>query len=193
MILGVYLHVNLNLNCVFIYLLINVKGKRRDKNNMDSMKIGGGLGIIKKITSSKNEKKIASNPFSSNPFGISFKGKVQTSDLFVSSEVKKTSILEKGKMAVSAAVASLTEIKNAWKEKIKPVLTFAKQTAEHITNLANKISDFKVENISLAAFKKETKAPPISRGAQKLVIKPVSELEILWEPAEEVHKAAQRA
>lgn len=151
---------------------------------MDNMKIGGGLGIIKKIVSSKNEKKIAHNTFSSNPFGISFKGKVQTSDLFThsSSEGTKTTIIQKGKMAVSAAVSSLVEIKNTLAQKFEPVVTFAKQTAEHITNLANKIGDFKVENVSLA-FKKETPAPTLSRGAQKLVTKPVSELEILWKAA----------
>jgi hypothetical protein len=136
---------------------------------MDNMKIGGGLGIIKRI---------AGNTFSSNPFGISFKGKVQTSDLFVksTSEGTKSTILEKGKMAVSAAVASLVEIKNTLAQKFEPVITFAKQTAEHITNLANKIGDFKVESISLTAFKKEVKTPPLSRAAQKLVTKPVSEL-----------------
>ncbi len=149
---------------------------------MDNMKISGGLGLIKRIVSSKNEKKIENNPFSSNPFGISFKGKVQTSDLFVNSasEGTRNTIVQKGKMAVSAAVASLVEIKNTLAQKFEPVITFAKQTAEHITNLANKINDFKVENISLTAFKKETAAPTLSRGAQKLITKPVSELEILW-------------
>lgn len=153
---------------------------------MENMKINGGLGIIKRITASKNDKKITNNTFSSNPFGIAFKGKIQTSDLFVksSSEGTKTTILQKGKMAVSAAVASLVEIKNTWAQKLEPVITFAKQTAEHITNLANKINDFKVENISLKAFKKETKTPNISRAAQKLLNEhkdDVHGLAALWE------------
>lgn len=170
-----------------LYNIFNLsqKGKEGIKN-MENMKINGGLGIIKRITASKNDKKIAKNTFASNPFGISFKGKIQTSDLFVksSSEGTKNTIIKKGKMAVSAAVASLVEIKNTLVQKFEPVITFAKQTADHITNLANKISDFKVENISLTAFKKETKAPTISRGAQKLLKQykdDVNGLATLWE------------
>ena len=87
-------------------------------------------------------------------------------------------------MAASAVIASLVEIKNTLAQKFEPVINFAKQTAEHITNLANKISDFKVENISLTAFKKETKTPAISRGAQKLLNEykdNVGGLGTLWE------------
>ena len=152
---------------------------------MDNMKISGGLGIFNKIKTSKNEQGIANNPFKSNPFGISFKRKVLTSDLFVKSqEGTKNTIVQKGKMAASAVIASLVEIKNTLAQKFEPVINFAKQTAEHITNLTNKISDFKVENISLTAFRKETTPPPISRRAQKLLNEykdNVNGLGTLWE------------
>lgn len=160
---------------------------------MDNLKISNRLGVKKQSKASGNKKAtetnspFANNPFSSNPFGISFKGKVLSGDLFTKSSLseKSNTILAKSKLAVSAAVASLTEIKNTLAQKFEPVITFAKQTAEHITNLANKIGDFKVENISLtAAFKKDSKSPQISRGAQRLLNKPVSELENLWKAIE---------
>ena len=170
---------------IYIFEFSKSKGKEGIKD-MDNLKISGKLGIKKQLKASKNEKIIENgNPFSSNPFGISFKGKVLTGDLFTKSSLaeRSTTILEKSKLAVSAAVASLVEIKNTWAQKLEPVINFVKQTNQHITTLAEKINAFKVENISLTTAFKKDKAPQLSRGAQKLVTKPVSELIDLWEEA----------
>jgi hypothetical protein len=144
------------------------------------MKINGGLGLFKKVTSSKAEQ-ANNNPFTSNPFGISFKGKTHSSDLFVSSSpVAKHSVLEKGKMVVSAAVASLTEIKSTFKAKIKPVIDFAKQTGEKISKVATIVSNFKASDLKISNLIKEDPYPKLSKQAKKLVTKPVDELETMW-------------
>lgn len=151
---------------------------------MGIIKISGTPAIFRKKVSS-NEKKVSNNPFLSNPFGLSFKGKVQSGDLFVksSSEGLKTSIMQKGKLAVSAAVASLVEIKNTFTQKLEPIVNFSKQTKAQIAKIADKVSNFELERFKISAFVKDAPHPKISKEARQLVTKPVTELATMWETA----------
>ncbi|MDD3419974.1 MAG: hypothetical protein PHE78_05170 [Candidatus Gastranaerophilales bacterium] len=147
------------------------------------MKINGRLGLIKKITSQNTQQTQAnSTPFTSNPFGISFKGKTHNGDLFVKSkaDVLKQSIAQKGKMAASAVIGSLVEIKNTFKAKIQPVIDFAKQTKAQISKIADTVSNFKASDLKISNLIKDDPYPTLSKQAKKLVIKPVDELESMW-------------
>lgn len=147
------------------------------------MKIGLGPSIFKRNTSSK-EQKVSNNPFSSNPFGLSFKGKIQGGDLFIkSSEGLKINIVQKGKLAVSAAVASLVEIKNTFTQKFEPVVNFARQTKAQISKIADTINNFELDKFKISALIKENPHLGISREARELVSKPVDELEKMWQEA----------
>ena len=147
------------------------------------MRISGGLGIFKKAAASKTENKVSNNPMATNPFGLSFKGKVQNSDLFIKSGPTgnwKNTILKKGKMAVSAAVGSLVQIKNTFAQKIEPVLTLAKETGLKISQIADKVSSFKASDLKISNLVKPDPYPKLSKQARKLVTKDISELETMW-------------
>ena len=153
---------------------------------MDNMKIGGSLGIFKKIGASKSENKVSNNPMATNPFGLSFKGKLQGSDLFTkstNSDVAKHTILQRGKMAVSAAVSSLTQIKNTFTEKLGPVIVFAQETGHKISQIADKVSSFKASDLKISNLIKEDPYPRLSKQARKLVTKEPEELESMWQAA----------
>lgn len=149
------------------------------------MRIGGGLGVFKKLAAPKTDSKVNNNPFASNPFGLAFKGKLQGSDLFektTASDGVKNTILNRGKMAVSAAVSSLTQIKNTFREKMGPIIVFAQQTSEKIAKIADTVSNFKASDLKLSNLIRDEKYPNISKQAKKILQKhpEVSDLEGLW-------------
>ena len=150
---------------------------------MDNMRINGGLSLFKKITVSKENKKV-SNSNSTNPFGLSFKGKAQTGDLFVKSPDNfKNSIKDKGKMVVSAVVGSLVEIKNTFAQKFEPIITFAKETGQKISQIADKIGSFDASSLKISNLVKSNPYPGISKEAKKLIsISPddAAPLEAMW-------------
>lgn len=154
---------------------------------MDNMRISGGLGIFKKNAASKTDSNVSKNPFSTNPFGLSFKGKIHGGDLFekatAPSDLQKTSILEKGKMAVSAAVGSLTHIKDTFKEKVMgPIIVFAKKTSEKVTQIADTVSNFKPSELRISKLFKPDPSPysKLSPIAQMLVPLEVEALRDMW-------------
>ncbi len=145
---------------------------------MDNMKIGGSLGIFKKNAAPKSDNKVSNNPFSTNPFGLSFKGKNLEGDLFQKTESVgkfKATILEKGKMAVSAAVGSLTHIKNTFKEKADkafgPIIVFAKKTSEKVSQIADSVNNFKASDLKISNLIKPDPYPNMSKQSRKLLDK----------------------
>lgn len=154
---------------------------------MDNMKIGGSLGIFKKIAP-KTDNKVSNNSFSTNPFGLSFKGKIQGGDLFQkagqSSDALKNNISEKGKMVVSAVVGSLTHIQDTFKQTVDkafgPIIVFAQKTGEKIANITEKVSNFKASDLRISNLIKPDPYSDMSRTARKLVDLPVSKLEDMW-------------
>ena len=152
---------------------------------MDNMKISGGLGIFKKLSAPKSDNKVSNNPFSSNPFGLSFKGKIKGGDLFQKtvqhSDLQKNSILQKGKMAVSAAVGTLTHIKDTFKEKVMgPIIVFAKKTSEKVAKISDKVSNFKASDLRISNLIKPDPYPGLSSQAKKLVTLEVDTLADMW-------------
>lgn len=144
---------------------------------MNKIRLEGGLGLIKRLAPSKVNNK-AENPFASNPFGISFKGKILQADMFEQS-VKpsvKENILQKGKMVASAVVGSLTEFKSAATQKFEPVIEFGRKIKAHTSELINTIHKFDLTQFKVPTISK-TKSEQASKEIEKLKIKPIDELE----------------
>lgn len=160
---------------------------------MDNMRIGGGLGIFKKIAATKTENTVSNNSFSTNPFGLSFKGKIHSGDLFQkagqSSDALKNSISEKGKMVVSAVVGSLTHIQDTFKQTIDkafgPIIVFAKKTGTKIANITEKVSNFKASDLRISNLIKPDLYPKNISGTTKQLHEKyknnVDGLEALWQ------------
>lgn len=80
---------------------------------------------------------------STNPFGISFKGKRLDCDVF-ESQAKKENISFKSKIASSAVVGTLTNAKNFMSRtmaKISESVNNAVASVGNVSNIVNKISD----------------------------------------------------
>lgn len=146
---------------------------------MNRIRLEGGLGLIKRIAPSKADKEIKSeNSFASNPFGISFKGKILQADMFeqtVKPSIKEN-IAQKGKMVASAVVGSLTEFKSAAAQKFEPVMEFGRQIKSHTNEIINKINKFELTQFKVPAISR-AKESTDSREVEKLKLKPTSELE----------------
>lgn len=159
------------------------------------MRISGGLGVFKKIAASKTDKKIGNNPFASNPFGLSFKGKLQGSDLFESqkSGIKeralafKGRIADKGRLVASATVGALTHIQSAFKARMDatfgPIIVFAQKTSEQISKITDTVSNFKASDLKISNLIREEKHPNLSKTAKRLLqrMPEVDDLAALWE------------
>lgn len=181
---------------IYIFNLNKSKGKEGILN-MDNMKISGGLGIFKRNKTSENEQKekIESNRFSSNPFGMTFKGVQLHGDVFQASSPSQglqSRILKQGKMAVSAAMATLVEIKNIWARKLEPVISALKSINERTAHLTERLSKL-TPQIIVESLRQPAKVRNrgISRAAHRVLSKygSVDNLAIAWQ----THPAAALA
>lgn len=155
---------------------------------MNRIRLDGGLNIIKRIAPSKGNNKVSENPFASNPFGISFKGKILKADIFEATakpSIKET-ISQRGKMAASAIVGSLTDLKSAATQRLeqtfKPVVDFGRQVKAHANEIIDRVNKFDLTQFKVPNLNKE-KAPNLNIEVEKLKQKPVTELEDMLKQA----------
>lgn len=145
---------------------------------MNNLNINAGLGLIKRIAPSRENKLETSNPFASNPFGLSFKGKVLKADIFepTAKTGVKENIIQKGKIAASAVVGSLVDFKSAAAGKFKPVIDFGRKIKAHANEIADKINKFDLTQFRIPSLTKATEETSISKEVRVLMEKPKEEL-----------------
>lgn len=91
--------------------------------------------------------RIESNSNQTNPFGVNFKGKMITADVFEPA-VNKSSLAEKvsskSKMVASAIVGSINDVNQAISKRLNSIVDFGKRikenTAANISNVKDNLS-----------------------------------------------------
>ena len=87
------------------------------------------------------------NQSSTNPFGISFKGKILASDVFVSSQAENKSMNKmsfKGKLYTSAIVGSLVSAKNIISQRMNQVIDFVRNISGQVEKIWNKLDQIEI-------------------------------------------------
>lgn len=88
------------------------------------------------------------NRSSTNPFGISFKGKILASDVFESSQAENKSMMDKmsfkGKLYTSAVVGSLVSAKNVISQKFGQVVDFVRNISGQVAKIWNKLDQIEI-------------------------------------------------
>ena len=84
------------------------------------------LHTTKTVQPQKETNKTVGNKFSTNPFGVSFKGNVIQADVFESAKkvASKTGLMERGKLFASAVVSGINNFNEAFKYFYKNLKLF---------------------------------------------------------------------
>lgn len=110
---------------------------------------------------------------SSNPFGISFKGKVLNSDVFESSQVKDkvsftSNIKTRSKLAASAIVGTVNSTKKFFSESISKVVESVGNFNNVVDNISKKMNTDVVELVkSIRFMKNKYNGKPVNELADK--------------------------
>lgn len=90
--------------------------------------------------------------FSQKPFGISFKGRILTSDVFEREQENKKEgfrerALRKGKLAASAVIGTTLSLRDRVREKTNEVISFAGRVRENTMSIWKKLSNIRIEDM----------------------------------------------
>lgn len=142
---------------------------------------------VTKINSSIGKQSIkkteATNNFSSNPFGVSFKGAIINSDVFqepASNSVKKISF--KSKIFTSAIVGNINNFNTSLQSRINSIASFGQKIKSNIFDVVNNIKNTEI-SIDFKAFADTVtnKLFPDNQYKVKNLLKmPVNELRGMW-------------
>ena len=119
--------------------------------------------------------------FSTNPFGVSFKGNVIQADVFESAKNTNITknIAEKSKLYASAIVSGINNFNEAFKSRMNSVVSFGKKITHNVFDTLEKIGNteitFDMNGIKNKMF------PDRQYSVKQLSNKSVSELKTLWQ------------
>src|SRR5574344_292780 len=133
---------------------------------------------IFKLKSSKKDENVVSNQ--SNPFGISFKGKMISADVFEKtsslSQSKLTEkIISRSKLVSSAVVGSIIDLASSISSRLNSVANFGRRIKSNVTSFWEKAknTDITFDMLNLRNLVKSN----VSESRESLSKRPVSELE----------------
>ena len=135
--------------------------------------------ITPKIQENKNS--TTTNKFTSNPFGVSFKGNVIQADVFETAKkaASNTSLAEKGKLFASAVVGGINSFNEAFKSRLNSIISYGKKITtnvfEKIEKIGNTEISFDLSNIANRIF------PDRQYSVKNLSTKSVDELKTMWQ------------
>lgn len=144
------------------------------------MEIGKlSLHTTKAIQNQNKPKNINTNKFSSNPFGVSFKGNVIQADVFESANKKENIIAQKSKMFASAVVSGINNFNEAFKSRMNAIVSFGKKVTENVFDTMEKIGNTEIK-IDMDGIKNKL-FPDRQYSIKQLSNKSVDELRGMWE------------
>ena len=145
---------------------------------MEITKINFNVG---QSQSKKSEQ--AAGSFSSNPFGVSFKGNVIQADVFEKAAPKLTNKLtEKGKLFASAIVGNVNNFNNSLKSRMNAIVSFGQKIKTNVVEAFDKAANTEI-SLDFEAFANTIKNrffPDSQYKVKNLVKMPVSDLKNLW-------------
>ncbi|MDD3238031.1 MAG: hypothetical protein PHV37_08055 [Candidatus Gastranaerophilales bacterium] len=139
--------------------------------NISKINLNLGQKIAPKADETKN--------FSTNPFGVSFKGNVIQADVFEGATpniAKKIS--NKGKLFASAIVGGINNFNNAFQSRMNAIVSFGKKIKTNVFSTFDKIVNTEI-SVDFNAFKTTLKNrifPDSQFKVKNLVKRPVEEL-----------------
>ena len=122
----------------------------------------------------------AAQKFSSNPFGVSFKGNVMQADVFQSSAGKTavSGIGEKGRLFAGAVVSGINNFNQSFKARMNAIGAYAKKITSNVFNSIEKFGSteikFNIDGIKDRLF------PDRSFEINNLKNTSVSEIALKW-------------
>ncbi len=144
------------------------------------MEIGKlSLHTTKTVQNNQQAKKINTNKFSTNPFGVSFKGNVIQADVFESSNKSTNVIAQKSKMFASAVVSGINNFNEAFKSRINAIVSFGKKVTKDAFDTMERIGNTEIK-IDMEGIKNKM-FPDRQYSVKQLSNKSVDELKGMWE------------
>ena len=124
--------------------------------------------------------------FSTNPFGVSFKGNVIQADVFESAKNNgiTKSIAEKSKLYASAIVSGINNFNEAFKSRMNSMVSFGKKITKNVFDTIERIGNteitFDMNGIKNKMF------PDRQYSVKQLSNKSVSELKHMWQDLDSI-------
>ena len=144
------------------------------------MEIGKlSLHTTKSVQNKQNIKNTNTNKFSTNPFGVSFKGNVIQADVFESSNKATNLISQKSKMFASAVVSGINNFNEAFKSRINAIISFGKKVTSDVMDKMEKLGNTEI-TIDMEGIKNRL-FPDRQYSVKQLSNKSVDELRGMWE------------
>lgn len=131
-----------------------------------------------------NSNQEAQKTFSSNPFGVSFKGNVIQADVFqkaAPSVVNKIS--SKGKLFASAIVGNINNFNNALQSRMNAIVSFGKKIKSNVFDTFSKVANTEI-SVDFDAFANTIKGrffPNSQYKVKNLAKMDVSSLKNMWQ------------
>lgn len=122
------------------------------------------------------------NQFSTNPFGVSFKGNVIQADVFEKNKNISENISEKGKLFASAVVSGINNFNESFKSRMNSIVSFGKKITNNIFDKIEQIGNTEI-SFDLTSFKNRL-FPNQQYSAKNLSNKSVDDLRLMWEDLE---------
>ena len=140
------------------------------------------LHTTKTVQPKQEQKSVNNNnKFSTNPFGVSFKGNVIQADVFESAKkaASDKGLLERGKLFASAVVSGINSFNDAFKSRINTVISFGKKITTNVFDTIERIGNteisFDMSGIANKLF------PDRQYSVKNLSTKSVDELKTMWQ------------
>lgn len=151
---------------------------------MEKLSISSISKNIFRTDSKKIEKSNQANCNQTNPFGVSFKGKMITADVFEKarseSNIKLTEkIANRSKLLSSAVVGSINNFASNISARLNSVASFGRRIKNNISNFWNTAKNTNITFDMLNIDVKDLVKLHIPASRESLAQKPVSELELM--------------
>lgn len=122
----------------------------------------------------------AVNNFSSNPFGVSFKGNVIQADVFESpKENIGNKISEKSKLFASAIVGNMNNFNNSFKARMNSVVSFGQKIKSNVFDMFDRVAkaDMSIDFNTFSTSLRNKMFPNSQYQVKNLVKLPVTNLQ----------------
>ncbi len=158
-------------------LNVRTREVKRERTIMEIGKLS--LHTTKSVQNKQNIKNTNTNKFSTNPFGVSFKGNVIQADVFESSNKATNLISQKSKMFASAVVSGINNFNEAFKSRINAIISFGKKVTSDVMDKMEKLGNTEI-TIDMEGIKNRL-FPDRQYSVKQLSNKSVDELRGMWE------------
>ena len=156
-------------------LNVRTREVKRERTIMEIGKLS--LHTTKSVQNKQNIKNTNTNKFSTNPFGVSFKGNVIQADVFESSNKATNLISQKSKMFASAVVSGINNFNEAFKSRINAIISFGKKVTSDVMDKMEKLGNTEI-TIDMEGIKNRL-FPDRQYSVKQLSNKSVDELRAL--------------